>query len=84
MQSHIRTESLPLSSESIYSHVQRDLISAVLISSLMSQDTFVRDWVISGEKDKQLIISYLNAIPAKYKTITSFFISDKTHHYYHS
>lgn len=84
MQSHIRTDSLPLTSENIYSHVQRDLIRPVLISSLMSKDTFVRDWVINGEKDKQLIISYLKVIQDQYQTVTSFFISDASHHYYHS
>lgn len=84
MQSHIRTDTLPLTSENIYSHVQRDLIRPVLISSLMSKDTFVRDWVIHDEKDEQLIISYLNVIQAQYQAVTAFFISDNTHRYYHS
>lgn len=84
IQNRIRTDSLPLTSDNIYSHVQRDLISPVLISSVMSKDTFVRDWILSGEKNSQPIINYLNEIQQQYHTITSFFISDKTHRYYHS
>ncbi len=84
IQNRIRTDSLPLTSDNIYSHVQHDLISPVLISSVMSKDTFVRDWILSGEKNSQPIVNYLNEIQQQYHTITSFFISDKTHRYYHS
>ena len=84
IQNRIRTDSLPLTSDNIFSHVQRDLISPVLISSVMSKDTFVRDWILSGEKNSQPIINYLNEIQKQYHTITSFFVSDKTHRYYHS
>ncbi len=84
IQNRIRTDSLPLTSDNIFSHVQRDLISPVLISSVMSKDTFVRDWILSGEKDSKPIINYLNEIQQQYHTITSFFISDKSLRYYHS
>jgi diguanylate cyclase (GGDEF)-like protein len=84
IQNRIRTDSLPLTSDNIFSHVQRDLISPVLISSVMSKDTFVRDWILSGEKNSQPIVNYLKEIQQQYHTITSFFISDKTHRYYHS
>ncbi len=84
IQQRIRTDSLPLTSDNIYSHVQRDLISPVLISSVMAKDTFVRDWVIGGEQGSAQIIKYLSEIQQEYNTITSFFISDKSHRYYHS
>jgi len=84
IQNRIRNDSLPLTSDNIYSHVQRDLIRPVLISSVMSKDTFVRDWILNGEQNNQQIINYLNEIQQQYDTITSFFISDKSHHYYHS
>lgn len=84
IQKRIRTDSLPLTSDNIYSHVQRDLISPVLISSVMAKDTFVRDWILSGEQNNQQITNYLNEIQKEYQTITSFFISDKSHRYYHS
>jgi diguanylate cyclase (GGDEF)-like protein len=84
IQKRIRTDSLPLTSDNIYSHVQRDLIRPVLISSVMSKDTFVRDWILSGELNNQPIINYLSEIQQQYSTITAFFVSDKSHRYYHS
>ncbi|MDZ7809672.1 MAG: hypothetical protein U5L11_05265 [Arhodomonas sp.] len=38
----IAEETLPLTSDNIYSAIQRDLLRTVLISSFMAQDTFVR------------------------------------------
>lgn len=48
---HIRTNTLPITSDNIYSEVQRDLLQPILVSSLMAQDTFVHDWIINGEAD---------------------------------
>src|SRR5687768_17241688 len=42
---------LPLTSDNIYSEIQKDLLRPVLISSLMASDTFLHDWVLEGEKD---------------------------------
>ncbi len=41
----ITDETLPMTSDNIYSEIQRDLLTPILISSLMARDTFVRDWV---------------------------------------
>ncbi|MES1944720.1 putative two-component response regulator and GGDEF family protein YeaJ [Salinisphaera sp. PC39] len=79
----IAEESLPLTSDNIYSEIQRDLLRPILISSVMAHDTFVRDWAIAGENDPERIIQYLREIQAKYGTITAFFVSEKTRHYYH-
>lgn len=81
---HIRTNTLPITSDNIYSEVQRDLLQPILVSSLMAQDTFVHDWIVAGEKDPAAITRYLKNIQERYKTITAFFISDRTRHYYHS
>jgi len=81
---HIRKNTLPLTSDNIYSEIQRDLLPTVMISSLMAQDTFARDWIIAGEKTPDAIIHYLKSIQAKYNTETAFFVSEKTRHYYHS
>jgi len=78
----IHTE-LPLTSDNIYSEIQQDLLRPIFISSLMASDTFVRDWLLSGEKDENDMVRYLNEIRHKYSTFTSFFISDKTGKYYH-
>lgn len=79
----IKEETLPLTSDNVYSEIQRDLLRSVLISSLMAHDTFVRDWMLSGEKDAEPIVRYLTEIQDRYGTITAFFVSDNTLNYYH-
>lgn len=80
----ILTSELPLTSDSIYSELQRDLLNPVLISSFMASDTFLRDWLIAGERDQDQIRSYLNEIKTRYNTVTSFLVSEKTRTYYHA
>lgn len=80
----ILQDELPLSSDNIYSEIQRDLFRPILISSLMANDTFVRDWIAHGEQNPDLIIRYLERIQEKYGTITSFLVSEATRNYYHS
>lgn len=79
----IETE-LPLTSDNIYSEIQKDLIQPIVISSVMATDTFLRDWIIDGEKDPERITAYLNAIKERYNAFTSFFVSERTHIYYHA
>jgi diguanylate cyclase (GGDEF)-like protein len=83
LNNYIRVNTLPLTSDNIYSEIQRDVLPTVIISSVMAQDTFVRDWIKSGEKNTEQIIQYLSSIQQRYSTATAFFISDKTHNYYH-
>lgn len=75
---------LPLTSDSVYSEIQRDLIRPILISSVMASDTFMRDWVMSGERDSAPIVAYLNEIKRRYNAFTAFYVSDKTKIYYHA
>ncbi|MNG78934.1 Response regulator PleD [compost metagenome] len=49
---------------------------------MMAQDTFLRDWVLSGEQDTQRITRYLGEVMGKQETFTSFFVSDRTLTYY--
>jgi len=84
LRSQIQLNELPLTSENIYSEIQKDLLPPIFISSLMANDTFLREWVIQGENDIDKITRYLNAIQKKYNTITSFFVSEKTRNYYHA
>ncbi|CAD5106903.1 sensor domain-containing diguanylate cyclase [Zestomonas carbonaria] len=77
----VETE-LPLTSDTVYSEIQKDLVRPVLISSMMSRDTFVRDWVMNGERDVDQMTRYLREVQEHYGTFTSFFISEKTHTYY--
>ena len=80
----INQNTLPLTSDNIYSEIQRDLLRPIFISSLMANDTFVRDWTLAGEEDPDKIIRYLKEIQKRYSTITAFFVSDRTRNYYHS
>ncbi len=80
----ITDSALPLTSDNIYSEIQRDLMRPVFISSLMAHDTFVRDWTIAGEQDEQSLVRYLAEIQKKYETVTAFYVSDNTRQYYHS
>lgn len=63
---------LPLTSDNIYSEIQRDLLRPIFISSLMASDTFVRDWVMSGEGEQDAIIRYLQEIKSQYSAFTAF------------
>jgi hypothetical protein len=84
LRSQISLNDLPLTSDNIYSEIQRDLLRPVFISSVMATDTFLRDWVIGGEVGEQHIIKYLREIQREYNMFTSFFVSEKTRTYYHS
>ena len=76
-------EALPGISNEIYHDIQKDLITPVEVSSLMANDTFLKDWVMSGEKDVSKIIRYLWEIKDKYGFVSTFLISSKTRQYYH-
>jgi diguanylate cyclase (GGDEF)-like protein len=79
----IRRHTLPLTSDNVYSEIQKDLALSIFISSLMAHDTFVRDWVLAGEQNAGEIVKFLAEIRAKYHTVTAFFVSDRTGNYYH-
>ncbi|WP_144211862.1 sensor domain-containing diguanylate cyclase [Shewanella donghaensis] len=80
----IENNSLPLTSDNIYSEIQQDLLKPIFISSLMAQDTFVRDWTINNEENPEQLVRYLREIQQKYDTVTSFFVSEGSRNYYHS
>ncbi|WP_020677707.1 cache domain-containing protein [Geopsychrobacter electrodiphilus] len=82
LRQQITQSTLPLTSDTIYSEIQRDLLKPIFISSLMAQDTFLRDWVLAGEKAPTAMTRYLKEIQERYQTETSFFISEKTGTYY--
>lgn len=80
----ITDSALPLTSDNIYSEIQRDLLKPVFISSVMATDTFVRDWILAGESDPSRIINYLSEIKTEYQTVTAFLISELSRNYYHA
>ncbi|MGJ8650470.1 MAG: sensor histidine kinase [Opitutaceae bacterium] len=84
MRDTIIESTLPLTSDNVYSEIQRDLLQPVFIASLMAHDTFLRDWAINGEQDEDSITRYLHELKVKYGTVSSFFVSDQTLKYYHA
>ena len=81
-QSIVETE-LPLTGSNIYSEIQTDLVRPILVSSLMANDTFVQDWLHTGETDLTAITRYLKKIQKQYNAFTAFLISRDTQAYYH-
>lgn len=77
----VNTE-LPLTSDTVYSEIQKDLVRPVLISSMMSRDTFLRDWVLAGERDPERMTRYLKEVMTHYGTYTAFFVSNNSLTYY--
>lgn len=75
-------QSLPLTSNNIYSEIQKDLVRPVLISSTMAHDTFLRRWVLQGETDVDALAHYLREIRQRYGAFASFFVSERTGNYY--
>lgn len=74
---------LPLTSSNIYSEIQTDLLRPILVSSLMANDTFLKDWMLDGEKNQDSLTRYLNQIKNRYGSFTSYLISARTLTYYH-
>ena len=83
LRSEIVTRGLPLTSDNIYSEIQKDLLHPVFISSMMASNTFLRDWALAGEQDVETLSKYLREVRDKYGTFTSFFVSEKTRKYYY-
>ena len=73
---------LPLTSDNIYTEVQRDLLSPKIVSSVMANDTFVKNWIKKGEQDESLIAAYLTRITQKYHAFTAFLVVEKTRNFY--
>lgn len=79
----ITNHELPLTGDNIYSEIQRDLLRPVSISDQMANDTFLQDWATRGETDSTIVVRYLDQIQQRFGATTSFFISERTHNYYH-
>jgi diguanylate cyclase (GGDEF)-like protein len=80
---NIIEHALPLTRDNIYSEIQADLMRPIFISSLMANDTFLKDWAIGGERDLDKITRYLQEIRDRYGFFSTFFVSEQTGNYYH-
>ncbi len=83
IRSEIIRSSLPLTLDNIYFEIQADLLRPIFISSSMANDSFLKKWASSGERDLERITKYLKDIRDKYNFISTFFVSAKTLNYYH-
>lgn len=75
---------LPISSDNIYTELQKDLIQPIFISSMMASDTFLRDWLLDGEEDHEQISRYLREVRARYGAYASYLVSERTKNYYYA
>ena len=79
---HLKTQSLPLSLDNIYTEIQKYIIEPYLVSSMMANDTFVQDWILNDEVNNHKIQEYLDAVKNKYEMFATFLVSEKTGNYY--
>ncbi|PCI54825.1 MAG: GGDEF domain-containing protein [Gammaproteobacteria bacterium] len=80
----LKDSSLPLTIDNIYTEIQKQIIEPNLISSMMSHDTFMKDWLAHEENDVKQITEYLDTIKNKYQMFTTFLVSEKSQNYYTS
>ncbi len=81
-QEQLKNQALPLSLDNVYTEIQKHIIQPYLVSSMMANDTFVQDWILTNEQDKTKIKEYLSTIKNKYEMFTTFLVSEKTKSYY--
>lgn len=73
---------LPLTADVISGEIQKDLVRLVQVSSAMTQDPFILDWLDQGEPNAALINRYLRSVQQRYNTSTAFFASHASQTYY--
>jgi diguanylate cyclase (GGDEF)-like protein len=79
--SMLRNE-LPLTSMNIYYEIRKELARPAIIASMMASNSFLNDWLVTGEKDVKKITQFLLQIKASHGVASAFFISDATKNYY--
>ncbi|DAB37415.1 MAG TPA: GGDEF domain-containing protein, partial [Sulfuricurvum kujiense] len=78
----LKTRSLPLTVDNIYTEIQKHVIEPNLVASMMAHDTFLKDWLMNDEQNRDKIIRYLDTIKNKYGMFVAFLVSEKTQSYY--
>jgi diguanylate cyclase (GGDEF)-like protein len=84
IRSSITDQALPLTGDNVYSEIQKAIVRPIFISAEMASNTFLRDWLISGEQDQAQVVRYLQQVKKEHNTITAFLISEQTHNYYYA
>jgi len=78
----IEEQSLALSLDNIYTDIQENILKPYLITSMMSNDTFVKEWIEKDVEDSKKIQQYLSTIKEEYGLLSAILVSDKTQNYY--
>lgn len=78
LRSGISLTELPQTSDNIYFEIQRNFLHSFSICSLMAADTFLRDWVLAGDKGEQQMTKYLQEIRIKLRHLRVFSSPRKT------
>lgn len=84
VQRGIAEHALPLTGDAVYAEIQADILRPTIIASMMANDSFVRDWLLDGEKDDAQLVHYLDDIKRKYGAMTSFLVSERSRKYYYA
>lgn len=79
----ITQTALPLTRDTIYSEIHGDLAQPLYVSSTMANDSFLKEWAADGEQEPDRVIRYLREIHEKYGYFSVFYVSDRSHTYYH-
>ncbi len=74
---------LPITSETIYTRLESDLLQPVLASGLMAGNTFLTRWILAGERDPQPVRAYLASMQERTGATTAFLVSERSRNYYH-
>jgi len=78
----IEEQALPLSLDNIYTNIQENILRPYLITSMMANDTFVKEWIMQEKEDSVQIKNYLSNIKKEYGLLSAILVSDKTKNYY--
>lgn len=81
-QDNLREQALPLSMDNVYTEIQKMVIEPNVMASMMANDTFVKDWLLETNADKQKIQRYLAEIQKQYGFLATFAVSDRTLEYF--
>ncbi len=74
---------LPITSDTIYTRLESDLLQPLLASGLMAGNTFLTRWVLAGERDPARVQAYLASVQQRTGATTAFLVSERTRRYYH-
>ena len=78
----IEQQSLPLSLDNIYTDIQEHILQPYFITSMMANDTFVKEWIEGKHSDELKIKNYLKTVKDEYGLLSAILVSDKTKNYY--